>query len=155
MQATARHLHQLAVALFLVTLAGPLQAQVDAIYTGWFSNRAISGYDAVAYFTEGRAVEGSEDHVVEYRGAEWLFSSEAHRRLFEQDPEAYAPAYGGYCAYAMAEGDTVSAEPDLWTIHEGRLYLNYSERINERWQQDMEGYIEAADAEWAALEKQE
>ncbi|MCG8412706.1 MAG: YHS domain-containing protein [Pseudomonadales bacterium] len=129
-------------------------AAIDAIYTGLFSNEALRGYDTVAYFTEGMPVEGSNAYSTEYMGAVWKFSSQQHLDLFLADPEKYAPQYGGYCAYAMANGDTASAEPDLWTIHEGKLYLNYSRRINRRWKEDMNGYIEQADIEWPKFEKE-
>ena len=126
---------------------------VDPVYTGFFSDEAISGYDAVAYFTEGRPIAGSDEFVIEYKGAQWKFASQEHLDLFKADPEAYAPQYGSYCAYAVANGDTASAEPDLWTIHDGKLYLNYSRRINQRWNENMLEYIEQADANWPQIEK--
>lgn len=128
-------------------------AAVDPIYTGFFSNEAIDGYDAVAYFTEGKPVEGSDDFTFEYQGAEWKFASQEHLDLFKADPQAYAPQYGGYCAYAVANGDTASAEPDLWTIHEGKLYLNYNRKINEQFRNDIDTFIEQADQNWPEIEK--
>ena len=127
---------------------------IDAIYTGFFSNEALRGYDHVAYFTQNMPVEGSDSFTYEYMGATWKFSSRQHLDMFIAEPEKYAPQYGGYCAYAMANGETASAEPDLWTIHEGKLYLNYSRRINTRWKEDMLGYIEQADQEWPKFEKE-
>ena len=140
-------------ALWLAGLAfaGPAPA-ADAIYTGFFNNEAISGFDAVAYFTEDMPVEGSDDYTLEYKGVVWKFNSAEHLEMFQADPEAYAPQYGGYCAYAMAEGDTASTEPDLWTVHDGKLYLNYSRRINARWRENMLEYIEQADRQWVELE---
>ena len=145
----------LAVSLFLLStlMASSASAAVDAIYTGFFSNEALRGYDTVAYFTEGKPVEGSDDFTTEYMGATWKFSSQQHLDLFLADPEKYAPQYGGYCAWAMSNGDTASAEPDLWTIHEGKLYLNYSKRINQRWKEDIPGFIAKADQHWPELEK--
>jgi len=130
-------------------IAPAVQAQsIDPVYTTFFSNKAIKGYDAVAYFTEGKPVKGDDDFSYNYLGAEWLFSSQEHLEMFKADPEAYAPQYGGYCAYAVANGETASAEPDLWTIHDGKLYLNYNRKINETWAADKEGFIEKADAAW-------
>lgn len=138
--------------MFALLSLSPVQAAgVNPIYTGFFNNLAIAGYDAVAYFTEGRPVEGKKEFSVEYGGAQWRFSSAAHLALFNADPIAYAPAYGGYCAWAVAQGDTASAEPDLWTIHEGKLYLNYSRSVNQTWKADMEAFIEQADAHWPEL----
>lgn len=121
---------------------------IDPVYTGYFNDNAISGYDAVAYFTQGKPVKGSDEYTYDYLQATWKFSSQEHLDLFIADPTAYAPQYGGYCAYAIANGDTASAEPDLWTIVDGKLYLNYSKRINARWSEDIPGYIEKADAQW-------
>lgn len=142
----------------LLTLAWLLfapgaSAAVDPVYTGFFSSEAIRGYDAVAYFTEGRPLEGSDDFSYEYLGATWKFATREHLEMFRADPEAYAPQYGGYCAYAVASGDTASAEPDLWTIHEGKLYLNYNRSINERFRDDIEHFIEQADQNWPAIKK--
>ncbi len=138
------------LALLLCAVSGGVLA-VDPIYTGFFSNEAIKGYDAVAYFTEDKPIKGSDQFSFEYMGATWKFSSAEHLDLFKADPEAYAPQYGGYCAYAVANGDTASAEPDLWTINDGKLYLNYSRRINVRWRENMQAYIEQADRLWPQI----
>ncbi len=146
---------RLALCWLLLLLASfPLHAAVDEVYTGFFSNEAIKGYDAVAYFTEGKPVAGSHEFTLMYKGAEWKFASQAHLEMFKADPEAYAPQYGGYCAYAVANGETASAEPDLWTIHNGKLYLNYNRRINARWRENIEGFIEQADGNWPTIEKE-
>ena len=121
---------------------------VDPTYTALFSNKAIKGYDTVAYFTENKPVEGSEEFSVDYKGAQWLFSNAENLELFKADPEKYAPQYGGYCAYAVAKGSTASIKPELFTIHNGKLYLNYSDSINDKWRSDIDGYIEAADNNW-------
>jgi YHS domain-containing protein len=131
----------------------PSFADVDPIYTGFFSNEAIRGYDAVAYFTEGKPVKGLDEFSFYYMGAEWKFASRTHLEMFRADPEAYAPQYGGYCAYAVANGDTASAEPELWTIHNGKLYLNYNRSINNRFREDIDSYIKQADQNWPEIEK--
>jgi YHS domain-containing protein len=143
------------LAILLLALAGSVSARadIDPVYTGFFSNEAIRGYDAVAYFTEGKPVKGLDEFSVDYLGAEWKFASQEHLEMFRADPEAYAPQYGGYCAYAVANGETASAEPELWTIHEGKLYLNYNRRINAQFQQDIDSYIQQADQNWPRMEK--
>lgn len=142
------------IALVLSVMSSPVLA-VDAVYTGFFSNTAIRGYDAVAYFTEGRPVEGKDQYELEYQGATWKFNSAENLEKFRDMPEKYAPQYGGYCAWAMANGDIASAEPDLWTIHEGKLYLNYSRQINTRWKADMLEFIQQADREWPQIKKEQ
>jgi YHS domain-containing protein len=133
--------------LLLISLSGSAWA-IDPVYTGYFNDNAISGYDAVAYFTQGKPVTGSAEFTFDYMYATWKFSSQEHLDMFTGDPTAYAPQYGGYCAYAVANGDTASAEPDLWTIYEGKLYLNYSPKINARWSEDIPGYVEKANDQW-------
>ena len=123
----------------------------DPIYTGTFSNQAVSGYDVVAYFTDGAPREGVDEFATEYMGARWLFASQENLDRFVADPEAYAPQYGGYCAYAVSQGNTASGDPEQWSIVDGKLYLNYSARVKRRWEQDIPGYIEAADANWPTV----
>ena len=115
------------------------------------SGVAIRGYDTVAYFTEGKPVEGSDDFTADWEGATWRFASQEHLDLFEADPAKYAPQYGGYCAYGVAQDSLVKIEPDLWTIVDGKLYLNYDDDIQEKWERDISGFIETADGKFEDL----
>ena len=124
---------------------------VDPVSTGFFSNKAIKGYDTVAYFTQNKPVEGSSDYQTEYLGAQWLFSSQENLDLFLAEPEKYAPQYGGYCAWAVSQNKTASIRPDLFTIVDGKLYLNYNDKINDRWLKDQTKLIEQADQHWPEL----
>jgi hypothetical protein len=114
---------------------------------------AIGGYDPVAYFTDHRAVRGSEEHAFSWQGARWLFASEAHRALFAASPARYAPAYGGYCAYAVSQGRTARIDPEAWSIVGGRLFLNYSLAIRQQWSGDRDRYIRDADARWPEVRR--
>ena len=135
--------------LFLfILLSAPLSAWAldDAVNTGRFSDVAIDGYDAVAYFTEQAAVKGDDDHEYRWRDGVWRFSSAENRDLFSADPEKYAPQYGGWCAYAMSDrGRTVRIDPEAWYIHEGKLYLNYSKRVQQTWLEGRDSNITEAD----------
>jgi YHS domain-containing protein len=113
--------------------------------------KAIRGYDPVAYFTEGQPVPGKAEHTADWMGAEWHFASAANRDLFVAQPERYAPQYGGYCAWAVAEGYTASIDPHAWRVVDGKLYLNYSKSVQERWEQDVPGNIARADRNWPGL----
>jgi len=112
---------------------------------------AIRGYDPVAYFDKSAPVEGSADHALMWKGAEWRFSTAANMVKFEADPEAYAPQYGGYCAYAASKGAIAKTVPEAWTVYEGKLYLNYSDHVRGIWSQDIPANIELADANWPAI----
>jgi YHS domain-containing protein len=120
----------------------------DPIYTGFLSDAAAGGYDVVAYFTEGKPVEGKDDYSTEYKGADWYFSSGENLIAFEQNPERYAPAYGGYCAWAVAQGYTAKGDPQFWTIHEGRLFLNYDANVQNKWLKEKQHLINEADKYW-------
>jgi YHS domain-containing protein len=109
---------------------------------------AISGADPVAYFEAGAAKQGSAAHSYEWRGAEWHFTSAQNRRMFKRNPEKYAPQYGGWCAWAAARGDAAATSPEAWKIVNGKLYLNYDQQIQKRWEKDIEGFITKADENW-------
>ena len=133
--------------------AAPAFAQKPEVYSSWLG-AAIRGTDPVAYFTEGRPVEGSRKFTHEWKGATWRFASAANRDAFAAAPGKYAPQYGGYCAYGVANGYTVSTVPDAWTIVDGKLYLNYSLGVRDDWLKNVPGYIGKANANWPkALER--
>ena len=109
------------------------------------------GYDPVAYFTDGKAVEGSEQITAEHAGVTYRFASAEHRDLFRAAPERYLPQYGGFCAYAAAKGALAQTDPEAFTVKDGKLYLNYSRAVRERWLARAGEYIEAADRNWPKL----
>ncbi len=112
---------------------------------------AINGYDPVAYFTEEKPVEGMPDITVDWEDAMLRFASEENKAMFEADPEKYAPKYGGYCAYAVSKGYIATTDPAAWSIHEGRLYLNYSKSVRALWSVRKAAHIESADANWPSV----
>ncbi len=112
---------------------------------------AVRGTDVVAYATRGRAVAGSAAFTHDWRGATWRFATAAHRDLFAADPERYAPAYGGFCAFAVSEGYTAPIDPNAWRIVDGRLYLNFNQSVQRRWEGDIPGRIARGNANWPAL----
>ena len=105
----------------------------------------------MAYFTQGRAVKGSKEFAADYQGATFYFATSAHRDLFISQPEAYAPQYGGYCAWAVSNGYTASITPEAFRIVDGKLYLNYSLRIQQQWDADRDNRIILADRNWPAV----
>lgn len=112
---------------------------------------AIRGTDPVAYFTEGRPIAGGRDYAYEWQGATWLFANAKHRDLFASDPEAYAPQFGGFCAYGVSQGALVSIVPEAWSIVDSKLYLNYSAAVQQQWQEDIPTYIDQANQNWPTL----
>lgn len=122
------------------------------VYSDW-RGRAIRGYDPVAYFTEGRPVEGDPGITHDWRGAVWRFASEENRARFAADPEAWAPQYGGWCAWAVSQGATASIDPEAWDVRDGKLYLNYSKSVQKTWREDLPAAISRADALYPELLK--
>ena len=126
---------------------------VAPVNTSLFGSVAIKGYDPVAYFLEGQPVKGSRDFTVTWNEATWQFASASNRDLFAQNPTAYAPQFGGYCAWAVSQGYTAGIDPAAWKIVAGKLYLNYDREVQEKWMKDIPGLIEKAEKNWPLLLK--
>lgn len=117
---------------------------------------ALGGTDPVGYFSEGRPVVGLAAHALDWSGATWHFASAENRDAFAADPDRYAPQYGGFCAWAVAEkGKLYSTQAENWAIVEGKLYLNYNDDIQAKWQADVPGFIARGDARWPEVLKGE
>jgi hypothetical protein len=116
-----------AVGFALAATAGVSASADDSVNTGYFGGVAIMGYDPVAYFTENRAVKGSEEYAFDWLGTPWHFANNKHREMFMNEPVKYAPQYGGYCAGEVANNSsvTVNIDPEAFKIIDGKLYLVY------------------------------
>ncbi|MGD8326948.1 MAG: YHS domain-containing (seleno)protein [Sphingomonadales bacterium] len=121
------------------------------IYTASASAPAVSGYDTVAYFTQGEPAEGKSEFSTEWKGATWLFASADHLAKFKANPEAYAPQFGGYCAWAVSHGYTASADPQAWRIIDDKLYLNYNKPTQAEWLKDTATYIVDGNENWPSV----
>ena len=142
------------IALALVS-AGPASAQNRAggEYNGTYAGLGAKGYDVVAYFTQGSAVKGSDRYTHAFGGVTWQFASATHRDAFKAEPERYAPQYGGFCSWGVAEkGRLFDVDPvNGWAIHNGKLYMNFNADINKVFQSDPAGYVEKASSNWPKL----
>ena len=111
----------------------------------------LNGYDPVAYHTEGKPIKGNGYHVAEHEGVTYLFANKKNRKRFEADPEKYLPAYGGFCAYGVAVGKKFASDPEVWKIENGKLFLNLDTDIQKKWEKDLPGYLQKADANWPQI----
>jgi hypothetical protein len=116
-------------------------------------NVAIGGYDTVAYFTDGRAVKGKPEFEHGWQDARWWFATAEHRDLFAHDPERYAPQFGGFCTGGLSLGYMIQANPENWSIVDGRLYVGRSKRTLEAIRADPQGTISRARATSARFEQ--
>lgn len=118
------------------------------------SGLALEGYDPVSYFS-GNPVKGKSSLAVKFDGAVYYFASEGNKTNFKKDPAKYAPAYGGYCAYAMGEkGEKVSIDPLTYKIKNGKLLLFYNKFLNntlEDWNKNEPELLKKAELNWKKL----
>lgn len=138
----------LALALFTAFSIAPAAADQAPVYTGLLSRVAVGGYDPVAYFTEGQPMRGTTAHRITHDGYEYRFASAANLAAFRASPARYLPQYGGYCAWAVSQGYTAAGNPQNWRIVDGKLYLNYNDEVQTRWEANIPGFIRSADANW-------
>ena len=115
------------------------------------SRGALDGYDPVAFFTQGAPAAGRADLTHEWNGATWRFASVQNRAAFRRSPESYAPQFGGYCAYAVANGYTAKTLPEAWHIEGGKLYLNFNLAVRDRWLAKKAEFIGAGARNWPAV----
>lgn len=121
------------------------------------NNIAIQGYDPVSYFVDAKATKGKKEFSSTYLGVVYQFASLAHKMLFDKNPAAYEPQYGGWCAYAMGEkGEKVEINPETFKIIEGKLYLFYNAFFNntlKEWNKNQTVLKKNADANWIKISK--
>lgn len=136
----------------MILVAGAVPAPA---FAGEYSHSTpgISGYDPVAYFSDGKPVRGSGYHVTVVEGVTYAFATAEHQKMFESNPQKYLPAYGGYCAYGLAVGKKFVADPEVWKIVEGKLYLNLDKDIQQKWEKDIPGSIKKGDANWVSMKE--
>ena len=133
----------------LALLPKPTLAREPAVFQS--GGVAINGTDPVAYFTDAAPVAGNSAHMVDWNGAIWQFANAVNADAFRSDPEAYAPVFGGYCAFAASRGYLAPTIPEAWTVYENRLYLNANLRARELWLQDVPGNIAKGLENWPGI----
>lgn len=147
-----RQLRILCAGAALAALAmGTGSAVADDVNRTALTGVAIEGFDPVAYWVDGEPRQGKLAISLEWQGATWRFSSEENRELFLEDPEKYAPAFGGYCAYGVGRGIKADIHPYFWEIDQGKLYLFVSKSARDWWEADKAKMETAAERQWAQL----
>lgn len=112
---------------------------------------AIKGYDPVAYFREGRPVKGKSAFAYEQKGQRWLFVSEDNKLKFVEYPEKYLPEYDGYSALEIGEGRKIQADPKVWSVIDGKLYLHKNTNSQSDWEKQQKENRERADYQWPRI----
>ena len=110
---------------------------------------ALKGYDPVAYVQDAKAMPGNSEFTVAWGDATWQFASAENMTLFEQDPESYAPQFGGFCSFAASKGFTADISPDAWHVHDGKLYVFADKNVQADWVAGIgDGMLEASAENW-------
>jgi YHS domain-containing protein len=139
-----------AVAASLLISSVSFAADIDVNATA--NDVAINGYDAVSYFTQSKAVKGSQKYTASYKSAIYQFSSEGNRDNFRMNPEKYAPQFGGFCAMGVALNKKLDTDPTAWKIVDGKLYLNLNHAVQKKWLSDVPGYVVSANRIWSGIQ---
>ena len=142
----------LALALLMTPLTVSTIAVAGPTYTGEQGTVAAGGYDVTSYFSaDGKPELGSKAFTVVHRGAQYHFTSAASADKFKASPDAFSPAYGGHCAWAMSRGSLAPGDPTKYRIVNGKLYLNFNQQVQDMWVKDIPGFISKAEAEWPTI----
>jgi hypothetical protein len=113
---------------------------------------AISGFDPVAYFTDATPSLGTPELELSIAGAVWRFRSDGNRAAFADNPEVYAPQFGGYDPVAIARGASVPGHPLYWLVTGQHLYLFYSAQARTAFLADSSRILDAAERKWPAVQ---
>ena len=111
----------------------------------------LKGYDPVAYFTDGKPIEGSAQYEMVFDGQRYRFASAQHRDLFKANPDKYAPQFSGLCAMNLSRGVKRESDPHNWVISNGNLYVFASETGQANFAKDPSTFTAKASANWKTL----
>jgi hypothetical protein len=143
----------LCVVLLTLAAAATAAAEDVKLVAAGADRIAIKGYDTVAYFTDGKAIKGSSSFEYVWNKARWQFASRAHREMFIADPDHYAPQFGGFCAGAIVGGVLVPANPESWTIVDGKLYMVAGSQTDiGEWKANAAENVKQGDKQWPAVQ---
>jgi YHS domain-containing protein len=122
---------------------------VNAVADGGDDRVLLKGADVVAYFAQGRYVQGSPQFSLVHEGVTLRFASAEHRALFVAEPKKYLPQYGGYCANGIVYGIPWGGDADTWRIVDGKLYIFGGQGSKKGFELDLPANIKLADGYWA------
>ncbi len=144
------------VAITGASLSTPVfaQSRTGGSPNSMYAGIGLKGYDPVAYFTDGKAVQGLESITVAEGGLTWHFASEEHSKAFRQQPSKYLPQYGGFCSWGVAQGKLFDVDPvNGWVITDGKLYVNFNGDILKLFKADQKNLVAKAEQNWPSLNR--
>ncbi len=113
----------------------------------------LSGYDPVAYFTDGHPEKGSAEFTAAFDGTTYWFTNAEHRALFVADPDHYAPRFNGYCTVQVSRGVKYEADPETWRIADGKLWVFGGPKAVTAFDDKKEDVIARATENWPEVSR--
>lgn len=152
---TKSNIHSRLIVFLLIALLAACEAKTFNSLSESVSKTAdglaIEGYDAVAYQTAESAFKGSQQYEFVWKGAKWLFVSKENQERFAAAPENYAPQYGGFCAWSVSQDKVMKADPQVWKIVDGKLYLIQNEMVKEVWEKSQPDLVKKSNENWIKM----
>ena len=115
---------------------------------------ALREFDPVSYFTGSRPLKGNSKFYHHHKGITYYFVNAENVEEFKKSPDKYEPAYGGWCAYTVAQnGERVKVNPVTYKIVDGKLHLFYNYNSDNRllkWNRQERNFKVAAEKNWKA-----
>lgn len=123
---------------------------VNAVADGSDPHVMLRGADVVAYFTQGRHVQGSPQIRSVHEGVTFRFASAEHKALFDADPGKYLPQFGGYCTSGISYAIPWGGDADTWSLIDGKLYIFGGQASKDAFELDVPGNLKLANQYWAS-----
>ncbi len=101
----------------------PMSGISDTVVFNPNTGLALFGYDPVAYYVDGRAIEGHLQFETRMSGLVWKFSNEGNLAAFLADSKTYIPQFGGYDAFSITKGQIVEGNPTIFSTLDTGLYF--------------------------------
>ncbi len=121
---------------------------VNAVADAEDSRVMLKGADVVAYFTQGKYIQGTSQFKSNYEGVTFRFSNAAHKALFDKEPKKYLPEYGGYCANGIAYGIPWGGDADTFKMIDGKLYIFGGQGSKDGFEVNQAGSLALAEKYW-------
>ncbi|MCZ8104951.1 MAG: YHS domain-containing (seleno)protein [Burkholderiales bacterium] len=122
---------------------------VNAVADGGDERVMLKGADVVAYFTQGRYVQGTPQLRSVHEGVTFRFASAEHKAAFDAAPQKYLPQYGGFCTNGIVYGIPWGGDADTWRMIDGKLYIFGGRGSQDAFELDVPGNMKLAEKYWA------
>lgn len=108
----------------------------------------LKGADVVAYFTDGKYLQGNPAFKSTHEGVVFHFASADHKAAFDAAPQKYLPQYGGYCANGIAYAIPWGGDADTWKMIDGKLYIFGGQASKDAFELDEKANLALAEKYW-------